>query len=144
MLPDRKIQTDTTEKPIAGKDRASDGAVKYDVDIAGSGLPDGISTEAAQNPPVTIPTVYNLTLTVADTEYSQAIPANTRQYRFRCRTSFAVRFAYETGHVAVPTEPYLTLPSDGDYASGNNNFTGMTLFFASPQAGVVVELECFT
>ena len=33
---------------------------------------------------VTTPTVYNVTLTFADTEYSQALPASTKEFRFRC------------------------------------------------------------
>ena len=90
---------------------------------------------------VTTPTVYNLTLTVADTEYSQALSANTREFRFRCRTAFDVRYAFVTGKVAVPTAPYLTLPGGSDYWSDNDKLAATTLYFASSEAGVVVEIE---
>lgn len=91
--------------------------------------------------PVTTPTVYNVTLTVADTEYSQALSADTREYRFRCRTLFDVRFAFETGKVAIPTAPYLTLPGGSDYWSDNDKLAATTLYFATDEAGVVLEIE---
>jgi len=87
--------------------------------------------------------VYNLTLTLADTEYSQALPANTREVRFRCRTVFDVRYAFVTGKVATPTAPYLTLPAGMEYHSDGNDLAGFTLYFASSQAGVVVEIEAW-
>lgn len=91
--------------------------------------------------PVTRWQVENLTLTTADTEYSIVLPSSARQYRFRCRTADVLRYAYETGKVAGPTEPYLTLPANADYLSDQNDLTGLTIYFASPSAGVVVEME---
>ena len=120
---------------------ASGTANTTDVDVVSSALPSGGATEAAQNPPVTTSTIYNVTLTSADTEYSQALPANTREFRFRCRTSFAVRFAFVTGKVATPTAPYATLPKGADYWSDNLNLASTTLYLASAEAGVIVELE---
>ena len=91
--------------------------------------------------PTETPTVYNVTLTDVDTEYSQALPSSTREIRFRCRTLFDVRFAWITGKVATPTAPYLTLPAGSDYYSDDSDITGRSLFLASDEAGVVVELE---
>ena len=93
---------------------------------------------------VATPTKYALAITTADTEYSQALPANTREFRFRCRTLYDVRFAWVTGKVATPTAPYLTLGAGSDYWSDWNNLASQTLFLASSTAGVVVELECWT
>ena len=91
--------------------------------------------------PTTEPIVYNITLTLADTEYSQALPSSTREFRFRCRTDFDIRFAWETGKVATPTAPYLTLPSSSDYYGDQSDITGKSIYFASSEAGVIVELE---
>jgi len=91
--------------------------------------------------PVSNPTVYNITLTSADTQYSQLLPSGTRELRFRCRAAYDVRFAYEEGKVATPTAPYLTLPAGSDYFSDNDDLSGMTIYFASSELGVVVELE---
>ena len=91
----------------------------------------------------TTPTVYNVTLTDANTEYSQALPANTREFRFRCRTLYDCRYAYVTGKVATPTAPYLTLPAGSDFWSDWTNLASQTLFLASSTVGVVIELECW-
>jgi hypothetical protein len=112
---------------------------------AGSNLnTSALATSANQQPPSTTPTVYNVTLTNANTEYSQALPANTREFRFRCRTTFDIRYTFVTGKVATPTEPYLTLPSGSDYFGDWTNLTSVTIYFASSTAGVVVELEVWT
>ena len=113
------------------------------VDVLTSGLPSGAATAVKQQPPVTTPTEYNKTLTSADTEYSQVLPANTREFRFRCRTLFDVRYSFTTSKVATPTAPYFTLPAGSDYISDNNNLTSKTLYLASAEAGVVVELEVY-
>ena len=91
----------------------------------------------------TTPTLYNITLTLADTEYSQALPAGTRSIRFMARTAAAVRFAFVTGKVATPTAPYMTLPASSGYAQ-EHIYTGATLYFASASAGTVVELEVWS
>lgn len=94
--------------------------------------------------PTETPTIYNVTLTDADTEYSQALPSSTRELRFMCRTLFDVRYSFTTGKVATPTAPYLTLPSGMGYASDESDITGKKLYFASAEAGVVVEIEVWT
>ena len=93
---------------------------------------------------VETPTLYNLTLTLADTEYSQALPSSTRELRFRCRTIFDIRYAFEAGKVATPTAPYMTLPAGSDYSSDQNDITGKLLYFATDEAGVVIEIEVWT
>jgi len=92
----------------------------------------------------TTPIVYNLTLANANTEYSQELPAHTKELRFRCRTLYDVRYAWVAGKVATPTTPYLTLPAGCDYWSDRNDLSSRTLYFASSTAGVVIEMEVFT
>lgn len=102
--------------------------------------PDGQAVDFAY--PAT-PAAYNLTLTNANTEYSQALPSNCRGFVFRCRTSVDVRFAFATGKVATPTAPYLTLPADCAYSKDGIYLSSVTLYFASSTAGVVVEIEAW-
>ena len=92
------------------------------------------------------PAVYNVTLTLADTEYSQALPANCRGFEFQCRTSHDVRFAFVTGKVAGPTAPYMTLKAGDWYYSGPiaQGDAPSTLYLASGTAGVVVEILGWT
>jgi hypothetical protein len=96
--------------------------------------------------PTATPTVYNVTLTTANTEYSQALPANTRGFEFQCQSSFDVRYAFVTGKVATPTAPYMTCKAGNAYSSFqlNQGASPSTLYFASPQAGVVVEITAWS
>lgn len=89
-------------------------------------------------------TTYNVTLTSADTEYSQALPSDCRAFSFRCRTSYNVRFAYVTGKVAGPTAPYQTLRANGEYWKDSVHPASLTLYLASDEAGVVVEIEAWS
>ena len=86
----------------------------------------------------------NVVLTSADTQYSHTLPDNTKQFRFRARTAFDVRFSWDTGKVATPIDPYSTLLAGLEMAGDAVNFTSKTLYFATEEAGTIVELEMFT
>jgi hypothetical protein len=90
------------------------------------------------------PTLSALTLAVANTQYSQALPVICRRVSFQCRTAVDVRFAFVTGKVAAPTDPYMTLKSGGSYDSGPVKMEGKTLYLASASAGVVIEIEAWS
>lgn len=106
----------------------------------GLGLTFNGSAISGSNPlPVTggldkTPTVYNTTLTLANTEYSQAL-ASCQGIEFQARTSVDIRFAFVTGKVATPTAPYMTLKAGQWYY-----FEGSptTLYLASSTAGTIV------
>ena len=89
---------------------------------------------------------FNVEITTADTEVSVAIPANTKKVRFRLRREdvgtigswvypnsnyYDLRWAWETGKVATPTDPYFTLRWDEIYMIEGLDLTGATLYFAS-------------
>ena len=93
--------------------------------------------------PVT-PNEYNVTLTNADQEYYQMIPDNCRRLVFRCRTDYDVRFAWTNNKVASPTPPYQTLKAGSEYVLTESFLRNKTLYLASSQAGVVVEIEAWT
>jgi hypothetical protein len=92
--------------------------------------------------PTATSVTYNITCTVADTEYSQALDANCRGFEFQARTEATLRWADVIGKVAAPTAPYRTLKAGDYYASPQLNQLAApsTLYFASPTAGTVVEL----
>jgi hypothetical protein len=87
---------------------------------------------------------YTLELTTANTEYSQVLPSNTAAVQFQCRTSFDVRYAYVTGKVASSTEPYGTIKAGGIYWKENVKLASSTIYFASPETGVVIEIEAWS
>lgn len=89
------------------------------------------------------PTEYNITLTNANTEYSQALPANTRRLCFRCRTGAVCRYAWVTGKVATPTANYQTLQAGAEYVLEGVKLATSTLYLASATAGAVIEMEAW-
>ena len=92
----------------------------------------------------TLPTLYAVALTLADTQYSQELPANCARFAFHARTNVAVRFAFATGLVATPTDPYQTLKAGENYASGDVLADSLMLYFAAATAGTVVEIEAWS
>ena len=105
----------------------------------------GVSDHVTADVPTATPATYNVTCTVADTEYSQALPANCRYFEFQARTEATVRYAWATGKVAGPVAPYHTLKA-GDCKYGppiNQGASPSTLYVASPTAGTVVEIEAW-
>lgn len=123
----------------------TDAAVETDATGSVSGKLRGIVKLIVEklSPPTTV-TVYNVALASADTEYNQALPANCRAVDFRCRTAFDVRFAWVTGKVATPTAPYQTLKSNGEYGRQSIRPSALTLYLATDEAGVVVEIEAWS
>ncbi len=91
---------------------------------------------------VLTPAVSNLTLTVADTEYSVALPAGCKYFTFQCRTAADIRFAFVTGKVAAPAAPWMTLKS-GQTFNSPEKLTMIpavaSIFFAGDAGGEIVE-----
>jgi hypothetical protein len=84
---------------------------------------------------------YNVTLTAADTEYSQALPEYTKFVYIQCRDSENVRGAFVTGKVAGSTSPYFTIKEDGSLALEGAALRSKTLYLAtSVETSPVVEI----
>ena len=92
------------------------------------------------------PTIYNVTMTLADTEYSQQLSQYTKKFLIHTRDESEFRLAFETLHVATPTEPYLTVRAgsryfeDGLFLRVQTTDWGGILYFASASAGKVIEI----
>lgn len=123
------------------------------IDIAQQSLSKVLATEdnsaaiktAVEARIATTPTLYNVTMTAANTEYSQALPANTKKIKFRCQdVGFDVRTAYETGKVAAPTSPWSLLAAGEVETVDDLNLTGKTLYFSCVAAGKVMEITCWS
>jgi len=126
-------------KAVAGYDGANVRAIK--TDASGEPQVDVLTLPALE---ATTVTEYNVTLTSANTEYGQTLPANTRKVLFRCRSGAVIRYAWAAGHVAGPTPPYQTLAAGAEYVLEGVKLASSALYFASATAGVVVELEAWT
>lgn len=89
------------------------------------------------------PTLYTVTMTNNNAEYSQVLPADTKYFAIRCRTNFDVRLAFITGKVAASTDPYKTIVSGSEYVSPNDISwsAARTIYFACGTAAKKVEIE---
>ena len=92
----------------------------------------------------TMPTKYALALTAANTEYSQALPANTKKFRIHLRDFSEFRLAYITGKVATPTDPYETIPAGSEKYEDELNLATLTVYLASPAASKTAEIEAWS
>lgn len=85
-------------------------------------------------------TVYNITLGTANTEQSQVLPADTKEYLIKSRGNAVLKLAF------VATESgtnYITIPKNGVWV--DSNFTNsLTVYFQSPQSGDTVEIVAWS
>ena len=86
---------------------------------------------------------YAVAVTSADTEYSQALPANTKKFRIHLRDYAAFRLAYVTGKVAASTDPFETVPAGSEKYEDGLLLASTTLYFASSVATKVAEIEAW-
>lgn len=117
-----------------------DGGGSLTIDASSLPLPTSAATAANQQAAAMTAAIYNVTMTSADTEYSQALPANTRRFSLQCLTNFDVRFAFVTGKVATPTAPYALVRAGMNYFEEQLNLASATLYVASPDAAKVAEI----
>lgn len=98
---------------------------------------------------VLTPEILNVTMTDADTQYSQALPANCKYVSIQTRDGTAVRIAFETGKVAASTAPFFTIRANSAYnvpESINPCLTpgvALTVYAACAEAGKILELVCW-
>ena len=92
------------------------------------------------------PTIYNVTMTVADTQYSQQLSQYTKKFMIHTRDESSFRLAFATGHVAASVAPFITVPSGCRYDEPDTvlrvataDWNG-TLYFASAEALKVIEI----
>jgi len=101
------------------------------------------------------PAIYNVTMTNANQEYSQVLPAGTRKFRIKERLGLDFRLAFVTGKVATPTAPYYTACTTRDSANNwnvgpyelvfnNIECAALTCYFASAGSGRTIEIIAWT
>jgi len=99
-----------------------------------------ISTELTNKPDkATTPTIYNVTCTNADTEYSQTLPANTKKFTIKARGG-SLKVCFTSGQSGTT---YILLADGQSWSEDNIEFSG-TLYFQSPSAGTVAEIIAWT
>ena len=92
-----------------------------------------------QTPMTAVPSVYNVPLTLANTECSLTLPAVCAYFEIKLRSSVDdLKLAFVTGDIAAGK--YFTIPSNNSYVSDGTLIAGQTIFFASPTAAMVAEV----
>lgn len=110
---------------------------------AGTAAIGSVTTDAVK--PATTPAIYTVTMTNADTEYSQSLPANCKKFRLSMVENDAVyRVAFVTGKVATPTAPYITKQIGQDVTHDGVLLAAQTLYFACATAGKTIQIEAWS
>lgn len=92
--------------------------------------------------PVSTPTIYNVSLTVAGTEYLLVIPAGTKRLTVRNRNNYLTRLAYTPGGTS---SAWLTIDPGADYSEVDLAVSSLTIYLQAPSvAGTVVEVTTWS
>lgn len=97
----------------------------------------------APNWSLVTPEIFNVTMTNADTEYSQALPKGCKRFYasvFDGESLDNYRLAYVIGKVATPTAPYLKYNCNIEYYEEGLNLDAVTLYFACSAAGKTMQI----
>lgn len=86
---------------------------------------------------VSVPTIYNLTLTNANTEYSQALNAFPAYITIQCRSVADLKVAFTSGQSGTT---YITIPAGSSYTFPMQIAGVKTVYVQSPSASAVVEI----
>lgn len=96
-----------------------------------------------------VPVIYNVTLPAANTEYSRLLPPGTKKFTVKERNGNPFRLAYITGLVALPLTGYVNVLGNQIYWEDHvflgsiTPSVGLTVYFAAPIAGRVIEIICW-
>lgn len=89
----------------------------------------------------TTPVVYNVIMTTAATEYSQALPANTRKFLVKCRGAYDIKVCFTSGQSGTT---YVTAPSGMAYWEDLIQPSSITLYFQCATAAQVAEIVAWS
>src|SRR5258706_561978 len=84
----------------------------------------------------TTPTIYNISVVLANTEYSQALNPSVKFFTIRTRGIARLQIAFDPGDSGTN---YLTIPAGAALTQDSLNFSG-TLYLQANQPGQVVEV----
>lgn len=88
----------------------------------------------------TTATIFNVPAAVAGTEYSQALPANTKSFIIRSRNKSSLQLAYTSGASGTT---YLTIPPGASYED-SNLYTAQTIYFQASKSAETIEIIAYT
>ena len=87
------------------------------------------------------PVIYNVTMTNANTEYSQALPANTKKFLIKCRGAYDIKVCFTSSGSGTL---YVTVPSGTSYWEDAIQPSSITLYFQCATAAQVAEIVAWS
>jgi len=96
----------------------------------------GLSRPTAQVESAGTPAIYNVSVLLANTEYSQALSSSTKKFLIRVRGQSQLKLAFTAGQSGTN---YITIPAGTTLNCDDLSFTG-TLYFQSVKASQIVEI----
>jgi hypothetical protein len=91
--------------------------------------------------PATTPTIYNVTCTVASTEYSQSLPSNCKAFTIGIRSKIATH-TWQLKFSAGGTAFYFK--GSESYFESNILLASQTLYFQSDYAGDIIQIIAYS
>jgi len=88
----------------------------------------------------TVPSIYNVGMSLANVEYSQEMPASTKKFLMQTGSGTEFRMAFETGRVAGLSPPFLTVPANSSYNEDFIEPAALSLYFAGTCPGLTMEI----
>lgn len=99
--------------------------------------PDGSINVNATGSGASSPAIGNIVMTMANTEYSYAFPANTKRFIMRVRGTGKLQFSFVAGQTATN---YMTLFPGSVHEEAEINISSTTVYFQNSKANEVVEI----
>lgn len=87
----------------------------------------------------TSPTIYNVTATLNNTEYSQILPTNSKRFLIKSRNKGKLKLAYTVGGTSTA---YITIPL-GAVFEDSSFYSEQTIYFQTTQPGDVIEIAVY-
>lgn len=88
------------------------------------------------------PIIYNVTITDANTEYSQLLPTGTKKLTVKLRgTSALLKIAFENTKSGTT---YITVPYGSSFNADDIDMNGITIYVQSPTAAQTCEILAWT
>jgi hypothetical protein len=85
----------------------------------------------------TVPKIYNISLPLANTEYSQALSSDVLKITIRLRGAANLRIAFNSGETSTN---YFTIPSGCSFSESDLRLASSTLYFRADQASQTLEI----
>jgi hypothetical protein len=86
--------------------------------------------------------IFNVTLTLANTEYSLTLPEGATRFKLQARGANAVKLAFREGKSGTEYWTVKVAPNE-PYQEHNVQGLARTLYLQSADAGAIVEVLCW-